>query len=41
MDLCWTTSTRFLSCSIKSFATFSGRLLSPTFTAKSIVLRIF
>ncbi|CAN0927648.1 hypothetical protein LINGRAHAP2_LOCUS36017 [Linum grandiflorum] len=30
---------RFLSCSIRSSANDNGRLLSPIFTAKQIVLR--
>ncbi|CAN0921423.1 hypothetical protein LINGRAHAP2_LOCUS32582, partial [Linum grandiflorum] len=36
----WITSTRFLSCSNRISAIDSGRLLSPIFTAKLIVLRI-
>ncbi|CAN0847949.1 hypothetical protein LINGRAHAP2_LOCUS5257, partial [Linum grandiflorum] len=35
----WITSMRFSSCSIKNSANDSGRLLSPIFTAKQIVLR--
>ncbi|CAN0914920.1 hypothetical protein LINGRAHAP2_LOCUS28823 [Linum grandiflorum] len=39
MVLRWITSTGSLSCSIRSSANDNGRLLSPIFTVKQIVMR--